>query len=89
MRNFYGAPNPQRVAARLSAPDDRSSSSESEAHEDVLIGTRGSGCNFCVRTVHMSPKTPGQRRDLRGHTDVHRCCGKSLMGTALVSFDVR
>ena len=38
---------------------------------------------------HMPPETPGKHRDLRGHSDAHRCCGKSLIGSALVRVDVR
>src|SRR5262245_48868434 len=38
---------------------------------------------------HIPPETPGQHGDLRGHVDVYRCCVKSLIGNALVRFDVR
>jgi hypothetical protein len=31
---------------------------------------------------------PLEQRDLPRHSDAHRCCGKSLMGTALVGFGV-
>jgi hypothetical protein len=34
-------------------------------------------------------ETPVKQRDLRGHSDAHRCCGKSLMGSALVRVGVR
>jgi len=37
----------------------------------------------------MPPETPGKHRDLRGHADAHRYCGKSLRGTALVGVDAR
>ena len=37
----------------------------------------------------MPPETPVTHRDLRGHSDAHRCCGRSLIGTALVRFSVR
>jgi hypothetical protein len=37
----------------------------------------------------MAPETLVKHRDLRGHPDAHRCCGKSLMENALVGFDVR
>ena len=33
---------------------------------------------------HIPPETPGTHRDLRGHVAAHRCCGKSLIGSALV-----
>jgi hypothetical protein len=36
-----------------------------------------------------SLETPGKHRDLRGHSDAHRCCRKSLMESALVPFGVR
>ena len=32
---------------------------------------------------------PGQHRDLREHADAHRCCGESLMESALVRVGVR
>jgi hypothetical protein len=52
MRNFYTARHAVNEWRRdWGRPDDRSSSSQSEAHEDVLIGTRGSGCRFRVTTV--------------------------------------
>ena len=38
---------------------------------------------------HIPSETPGEHRDLRGHADAHRCCTKSLIGTALVGFGVR
>jgi hypothetical protein len=33
---------------------------------------------------HIPPQTPGEHRDLRGHSNAHRCVGKSLIGSALV-----
>jgi hypothetical protein len=46
-----------------------------------------------LRTVselsHIPPETAGKHRHLRGNADAHRCCGKSLIGTALVGFGVR
>ena len=44
---------------------------------------------FCVRTVSDTPENPVKHRDLRGHSDAHRCCGKSLMESALVRVGVR
>ena len=38
---------------------------------------------------HRPARTPGKRRHLRGHANPHRCCDKSLLGTALVGFGVR
>ena len=38
---------------------------------------------------HIPPETRGQHRDLRGCTNAHRCCGKSLIGSALLRFGVR
>jgi hypothetical protein len=43
---------------------------------------------FCVGTVSDTLQTPVKHCDLRGHSDAHRCCGKSLVGTALPRFDV-
>ena len=40
----------------------------------------------CVRTVSHAPVEHG---DLGGHADGHQCCGKSLIGSALVGFGVR
>jgi len=43
-----------------------------------------------VRTVSDTLRTPPVKHgDLRGHADAHRCCGKSLIGSALVGFGVR
>ena len=38
---------------------------------------------------HMPPETPVKHRRLRGHPDAYQCCGKSLIGSALVAFGVR
>ena len=38
---------------------------------------------------HMPPETPVKHRRLRGHPDAYQCCGKSLIGSALVRFGVR
>lgn len=43
----------------------------------------------CVRTVSHTPETRGKHRDLRGHSDAHHCCLKSLMESALVRVGVR
>jgi hypothetical protein len=43
----------------------------------------------CVRTVSHTPETLDQHHDLRGHVHTHRCCGKSLIGSALVGFEMR
>jgi hypothetical protein len=37
----------------------------------------------------IPPETPGKHRGLRGHSDAHRCCGKSLMESALGRVGVR
>jgi hypothetical protein len=44
---------------------------------------------FVSELCHIPPETPVKHRDLRGYAGAHRCCGKSLVGTALVRFDVR
>jgi hypothetical protein len=43
--------------------------------------------NYCIvsELCQMPPETPVKHRDLRGHSDAHRCCGKSLKESALVS----
>ena len=51
------------------------------------------GAQVGIRVVselcHIPPETLGQHGHLRGHADAHRCCGKSLIGNALVGFGVR
>ena len=37
----------------------------------------------------MPPETLGQHRHLWGHAEADHCCGKSLIGSALVGFSVR
>jgi hypothetical protein len=37
---------------------------------------------------HIPPETLGQHRHLRGHAEADRCCGQSLIGSALVRFSV-
>ena len=44
---------------------------------------------LCQNCVTYPPDTPGQHRHLRGHAEADRCCGKSLIGSALVRFGVR
>ena len=44
---------------------------------------------FCVRTVSHTPETLGQHRHLRGNAEADRCCGKSLIESALVGLSVR
>jgi hypothetical protein len=45
--------------------------------------------NFVSELCQIPLKTPVKHGDLRGHSDAHRCCGKLLVGTALMRFDVR
>ena len=40
----------------------------------------------CVRTVSQTPRTRANTATLRGRAEAHRCCGKSLIGSALVGF---
>jgi hypothetical protein len=46
-----------------------------------------------IRTVsglcQMIPETPLKQLELRRRSDAHRCCGKSLIETALVGVDAR
>ena len=44
---------------------------------------------LCQNCVRYPPATQVKHRDLRGHSDAHCCCGKSLIASALVGFDVR
>src|SRR6476646_1559347 len=44
---------------------------------------------LCQNCVTYPPETPGKHRDLRGSAEAHRCCGKLLIGSALVGFGVR
>ena len=37
----------------------------------------------------IPPETTVKHHRLRGHVDAYRCCGKSLIGSALVGFSVR
>jgi hypothetical protein len=50
--------------------------------------TRGEP-DFVSELCHMHPETPVTHRVLRGHVDAYHCCGKSLMGPALLAFDMR
>jgi len=61
---------------------------------DVLIGVCPcSPPEVEIETVselcHIPPQTPGEHGHLGGHADGHRCCGKSLIESALVGFGVR
>ena len=47
------------------------------------------GIRIVSELCQMPPQTPVKHRDLRGHSDAHRCCVKSLIGSALVGFGVR
>ena len=47
------------------------------------------GIAFVSELCHIPPQTLGQHRHLRGHAEADRCCGKSLIRSALVRFGVR
>jgi len=47
------------------------------------------GIRAVSELCHIPPETRGQHQHLRGHAHAHRCCGKSLIGSALVGFGVR
>jgi hypothetical protein len=53
------------------------------------VRARRNDDQFCVRTVSDAPETRVKHRRLRGHVDAYQCCGKSLIGSALVRFSVR
>ena len=40
--------------------------------------------NSVSELCQIPPKSPVKSRGLRGHADTHRCCGKSLIWSALV-----
>src|SRR5438094_10526830 len=62
--------------------------SEWEAYEEILANTPEVESLFVSELCQIPPETPVKHRDLRGHSDAHRCCGKSLIGRALVRFGV-
>ena len=49
----------------------------------------GKSNDILCQNCQMPPEIPVKQRDLRGHSDAHRCCGKLLIGSALVGFAVR
>ena len=50
---------------------------------------REAGIDFVSELCHMPRETPVKHGDLRGHSDAHRCCGRSLIGSALLRVGVR
>ena len=44
------------------------------------------GIGFVSELCQIRPQTPVKPRDLRGHFDAHRCCGKSLIGRCVGAF---
>ncbi len=53
------------------------------------ISVRVSCESGCVRTVSDTPGNPGQITRVTGNLDADRCCGNSLMRSALLPFGVR
>jgi len=59
----------------------------------------GAALAWCLACKHYTleqgaslahiPESPVKHRDLRGHSDAHRCCRKPLMESALVRVGVR
>ena len=45
--------------------------------------------NSVSELCHIPPETLGQHCHLREHSEAHCCCGKSLIGSALVCFGMR
>ena len=82
-----------RVRQERSGSGDRCTrldSSHCNAYRCTSAGMSLSVTAFCVRTVSHTPRNPGQTPSIYGDTsDAHRCCGKSLIGSALVGFGVR
>ena len=85
-----GGPNvlPANAAVQETAVHD-SLTSHSSAYRCASAGISLTGTPFCVRTVSDAPATPRKHRDLRGHSDAHPCCGKSLMGGVLMVLGMR
>jgi hypothetical protein len=67
----------------VTSPANIARSSRMQAH----IGLRETAT--VSELCHMPPETPVKHRRLRGHPDAYQCCGKSLIGSALVAFGVR
>ena len=55
----------------------------------VSVCRRNSPRGLCQNCVTSPPQTWGQHQHLRGQAPAHRCCGKSLIGSALVGFEMR
>ena len=53
------------------------------------IGSHSAKRDRCLSELcQIPPETQVKHRELRGDSDAHRCCGKSLIGSALVGFRV-
>jgi hypothetical protein len=63
-----------------------SAATRADAHRFTSYEVRS---NSVSELCHMPPETPVKHRDLRGDSDAHHCCGKSLIGSALVRVGVR
>lgn len=56
----------------------------------MFVGVCAQVANRIVSELcHIPPETKGKHGDFREHSDADRGCGKSLMVSALVRFDVR
>ena len=78
--------SPDQLGAWAAAP---SSSSVSVRRRARWQAATQMSLGFVSELCQIPPETPVRHRDLRGHVDAHRCCGKSLIRSALVGFGVR
>ena len=56
--------------------------------EAVFVEGQAGEVSLVSELCHMPPETPVKHRRLREHVDAHRCCGKSLIRSALVRLSV-
>ena len=73
----------------LSHPTDRERWPQFRFHIWEEVAARYLAVAAVSELCQIPPETPVKHRDLRAHSDAHRCCGKSLMGSALVRVGVR
>ena len=90
IRDSAGCGSPARPSPLARRPVGLYASITVNAYQRISTRTLLSALRNCVRTVSHTPPNPwGKHRHLRGHAEADRCCGKSLIGSALVRFGVR
>jgi len=75
----------QRLRRPLSTSDSSHRHAYRRAPDRMALNVTGVLCQNCV----ICPPNPWQHSDLQGDGDAHRCCEKSLIGSALVGFGAR